>query len=70
MSRIICQHIDASGAACGRFLGEVVDDRLRIYCVKCQSFHEVPLTQMIVELEAWLHEVKALQGRRVLVGSL
>lgn len=68
--RITCEHEDAAGRRCGRFLGEVEHGTVLIHCPACKTMHEIPITELMQHLEAYLREVegKAAEGRRVLVG--
>ena len=68
--RITCANRTTSGQVCGRFLAEMDGDKLRIWCVKCNTFHEMPASEVIAHLEAWLAEVKEHAARKVLVGTV
>ena len=58
MKEIRCRGVDR-GAACNRFLGEVDGAVIRIYCPKCQARHEIPITELIADLQGYLAELQA-----------
>ena len=68
--RITCANRTKNGQVCGRFLAEMDGDKLRIFCRECNTFHELPASEVIAHLEAWLAEVKEHAARKVLVGTV
>ena len=57
MKEIRCRGVD-HGQACNRFLGEIDGAVMRIYCPKCQTRHEIPITELIADLQAYLMELQ------------
>lgn len=57
MKEIRCRGRDR-GTPCNRFLGEVDGTVVRIYCPKCQARHEIPITELIAHLQAYLVELQ------------
>lgn len=66
--RITCEHVNGSGRECGRFLGEVEHGTLLIHCPACKAMHEIPITELMQHLEAYLREVEGKAERKVMLG--
>lgn len=68
--RITCEHRDEDGGrVCGRFLGEVERGTVLIHCPACKTMHEIPITELMQHLEAYLREVEGqAAGRKVMLG--
>lgn len=66
--RITCEHVNGTGRECGRFLGEVERGTLLIHCPACKTMHEIPITELMQHLEAYLREVEVKAERKVMLG--
>ena len=67
--RITCQRVNGDGRECGRFLGEIEQGRVLIYCPACKAMHAMEITELVRHLQAYLVEVeKQAGGKRKLVG--
>jgi len=62
--RITCGHVNGTGQECGRFLGEVADGQVLIYCPTCKTLHAVEIVVLMRHLDAYLREVEAQAGKR------
>jgi len=68
--RITCGHVDGAGRACGRFLGEISQGQVLIYCPACKTMHHMEITALMRHLQGYLEEMEgqATAGKRRLVG--
>jgi hypothetical protein len=62
--RITCTHVNGAGQECGRFLGEVADGQVLIYCPACKTMHAMEIVVLMRHLDAYLREVEAQAGKR------
>lgn len=62
--RITCGNVNGNGQECGRFLGEIDQGRVLIYCPTCKTMHAIEVTALMRHLDAYLREVEAQAGKR------
>lgn len=62
--RITCGHVNGTGQECGRFLGEIDQGRVLIYCPTCKALHAVEITALMRSLQAYLDDVEQQAGKR------
>lgn len=55
-----------AGPVCGSYLGEVVGGKVRIYCGRCKTHHEVYVTDLVDEMLAWLDGARPALGNQFL----
>ena len=68
-TRIVCQGEVNGRGTCGRFLGEIDQGRVSIYCPACKTMHAMEIVELLRHLESYLAEVQVQAGqRRRLVG--
>lgn len=52
--RVECDGRRQDGRRCGSYLGDVADGKLRVFCRTCKTYHEIHVTDLIVELEGMI----------------
>ena len=62
--RITCGHVNGAGQECGRFLGEIDQGRVLIYCPTCKTMHAVEIVSLMRSLQEYLDTVEAQAGKR------
>ena len=62
--RITCTHVNGAGQECGRFLGEVADGQVLIYCPACKAMHAMEIAALMRHLQAYMDETEAQVGKR------
>jgi len=66
--RITCGHVNGNGQECGRFLGEIDQGLVLIYCPACKALHSIEIAMLARYLSSYLAEVEQqskTQKRRV-----
>jgi len=43
-----------AGPACNAYLGEVVGGKVRVYCSRCKTHHEIHISDLVEDLRAYL----------------
>lgn len=68
-TRIVCQSEGNGRGTCGRFLGEINQGQVLIYCPACKQMHAMEIVELMRHLEGYLVEVQGqAEQRRRLVG--
>ena len=62
--RITCTHVNGAGLECGRFLGEVVEGQVLIYCPACKTLHAMEITTLMRHLREFMDETETQAGKR------
>lgn len=62
--RIICGHTNGTGQACGRFLGEIDQGQVLIYCPACKTMHAMEISMLLRHLREYLDETETQAGKR------
>ena len=62
--RITCGHVNGNGEQCGRFLGEIDQGRVLIYCPTCKTMHAIEISSLVRSLQEYLDTVEAQVGKR------
>ena len=66
--RIICGHTNGTGQVCGRFLGEIDQGQVLIYCPTCKTLHAIEIAALARHLSSYLDQIEQqskTQKRRV-----
>lgn len=62
--RITCGHVNGNGQECGRFLGEIDQGLVLIYCPACKTMHAIEIAMLARHLSSYLAEVETQAGKR------
>lgn len=62
--RITCGHVNSNGQECGRFLGEIDQGLVLIYCPACKALHSMEISMLLRHLREFVDETEAQACKR------